>query len=191
MTGRASAEAPPDGVTRPDPFERQDPPVLALTLWPHRSLSRRGFVRVLILVAVGLALPVVPFIGSKIIFGLLPFVIGALLALYLALRRSYFDGRLTEVVRLWPDLITVERCEPRGTVRRWHANPFWVKTRLKDNARIEKYLTLEGNGREIELGAFLSPPERVALYRELCTAIGRLRTHVSREAPALGAAEKL
>ena len=49
------------------------------------------------------------------------------------------------------------RREPSGGVRRWHANPFWVRLRLLDGERVEKYLTLEGNGREIELGAFLSP----------------------------------
>lgn len=165
-------------TSRADPFLRQDPPDLALTLWPNRSLSRRGFARVLGLVAAGLALPLIPFIGTRVALGLLPFLLGALLALYLAIRRSYFDGRLTEELRLWPDLITVERREPRGTVRRWHANPFWVQPRLLENARIEKYLTLRGNGREIELGAFLSPPERVALYHELCTALGGIRTRL-------------
>ena len=60
--------------------------------------------------------------------------------------------------------------------RRWHANPFWV--RLKNSAttgRVEKYLTLQGNGREIELGAFLSPWERETLYAELGAALGQLR----------------
>ena len=163
-------------ASAPDPFGRSDPPVLALTLWPNRSLSRKGFKGVLILVGVGLALPVLPLMGSKVALGLLPFLLGALLALYLALRRSYFDGRLTEELRLWPDVMTVVRREPKGAVRRWHANPFWVQPRLLENARIEKYLTLKGNGREIELGAFLSPPEREALHAELCKALGSLRS---------------
>ena len=171
----AASEGIGAAATRADPFAREDPPFLALTLWPNRSLSRRGFAWVLGLVASGLALPIIPFLGSKVALGLLPFLLGALLALYLAIRRSYFDGRLTEELRLWPDLITVERREPRGTVRRWHANPFWVQPRLREDARIEKYLTLRGNGREIELGAFLSPPERVALYRDICAALGRIR----------------
>lgn len=164
-------------ATAPDPFGRNDPPVLALTLWPNRSLTRTGFKRVIGLVAVGLALPVVPLLGTKVGWGLLPFLVAALAALYLALRRSYFDGRLTEELRLWPDLMTVVRREPKGRVRRWDANPFWVQPRLMENARIEKYLTLKGNGREIELGAFLSPPEREALHAELCAALGALRAH--------------
>lgn len=166
----AGAQAP-----APDAFGRQDPPILALTLWPNRSLSRRGFVWVLGIVGVGLTLPLLPFIGQKVLLGLIPFSLGALLALWLALRRSYFDGRLIEELRLWPDLIAVERREPKGAVKRWSANPYWVRLSLSETAKIEKYLTLEGGGREIELGAFLSPEERVMLYRDLDAALGALR----------------
>ncbi|WP_299133098.1 DUF2244 domain-containing protein [uncultured Amaricoccus sp.] len=164
------AEAP-----APDPFQRCDPPLMALTLWPNRSLSRRGFAWVMGVVAVGLALPIVPLLGTRAGLGLVPFSTAALLALYVAIRRNYADGRLTEELRLWPDLITVERREPGGAARRWHANPFWVKLRLIEDARIEKYLTLEGNGREIELGAFLSPEERETLHRDLDHALAGLR----------------
>ncbi len=159
----------------PDPFARRDPPVLALTLWPHRSLSRAGTGWVLGLVCAGLAVPLAGLTGTAAAWGLLPFLLVVPLALYAALRRSYADGRLIEELRLWPDLITVERREPRGAVRRWHADPFWVRLRIFENGRIEKYLTLSGNGREIELGAFLSPPEREALHRDLDRALGALR----------------
>jgi uncharacterized membrane protein len=164
----------------PDPFARGDPPVLALTLWPHRSLSRRGWTVVLTLLAFGLAVPLVALVGTGAAWVMLPFLAGALVALFLAVRRSHLDARLVEELRLWPDLITVERREPDGTVRRWHANPFWVRPRLRD-AHIEKYLTLDGGGREIELGAFLSPGEREALHAELSAALAGLRAPEPRE----------
>ncbi|MBA3326558.1 MAG: DUF2244 domain-containing protein [Rhodobacteraceae bacterium] len=163
------------GAGARDPFGRADPPLLTLTLWPHRSLSPRGFAWVLALVAAGLALPLVALLGAAAGWGLLPFLVAALFGLYAAARRSYADAALTEELRLWPDLITVERREPRGAVRRWHADPAWVRVRLFEDKRIEKYLTLTGNGREIELGAFLSPCERVALHRDLGAALGPLR----------------
>jgi uncharacterized membrane protein len=157
-----------------DPFARRDPPVLAFTLLPHRSLSLRGAGVVLALLAAGLAMPLLALGGAAASWGMLPFLLAPLLALYAALRRSYSDGRLTEELRLWPDLITVERREPRGPVRRWHANPFWVRLRLLPEGRVEQYLTLTGNGREIELGAFLSPDERVRLHGELAAALGAI-----------------
>jgi uncharacterized membrane protein len=154
------------------PF-RHEPPLLSLTLWPNRSLTRRGFRGFLLLLAASLSIPLLPLLGTAAAWGLLPFLIAVLLAVYVALRRSYRDGQLVEELRLWPDLITVERREPRGNVQSWHADPHWVRLRLFEDGRIEKYLTLEGNGRQIELGAFLSPEERQSLYTELRRALSR------------------
>lgn len=156
-------------------FGRSDPPILALTLWPNRSLSRRGYVWVMGLVVGGAALLLTPFVGTSAVWMLPPFLAIAPASLWVALRRNYADGRLTEQLTLWPDLITVERREPRGAVHRWQADPHWVRVSLLDDAPIEKYLTLTGAGRVIELGAFLSPPEREDLYRDLRAALGRLR----------------
>jgi len=181
MPDEPDGDAGPGAVgPAPDPFQRSDPPLLHVTLWPHRSLPRRGIPWVLGLVAAGLAIPLVPLAGTKAAWALLPFGVAALLGIYFALKRRYADARLTEELRLWPDLVTVVRREPRGRVLRWHANPFWVEIKLHEDARIEKYLTLRGNGREIELGAFLSPDERTALYRDLGQAFGRIRTGAPR-----------
>jgi uncharacterized membrane protein len=40
---------------------------------------------------------------------------------------------------------------------------------------VPQYLTLSGNGREVEIGAFLSEEERLALYPELTAALARAR----------------
>ena len=158
-----------------DPYSRTDPPVLALTLWPNRSLTPRGSGWLIGIAAAGFAMPLFALAGTHAAWGMLPFMVVVLVALYSAIRRSWRDGRLTEELRIWPDLITVVRREPKGTVRRWHANPFWVRVRLHEDAHVEKYLTLEGAGREIELGAFLSPWERESLYAEIHATLGRLR----------------
>lgn len=168
----ATGEAAPRAA---DPFSRTDPPVLALTLWPNRPLSRAGGGWLIGIAAAGFAMPLFALAGTHAAWGMLPFIVGALVALYAAIRRNARDGRLTEELRIWPDLITVVRREPKGTVRRWHANPFWVRARLHDDARVEKYLTLAGAGREIELGAFLSPWERERLYAEIRATLSRLR----------------
>ncbi len=172
--GDKPASSPRRGGSEESPFDRADPPVLSLTLWPNRSLTPQGSAGFLSLFAVCLFIPLLPLLGTAAAWALLPFLAGMLLAVYAAIRRSFADGRLVEELRLWPDLITVERREPRGAVRRWHADPNWVRLRLLENARIEKYLTLEGNGREIELGAFLSPEEREQVHADLRAAFARL-----------------
>lgn len=179
-TGEAGAQAPASLASgRSDPvgalYARRDEPVFRIVLWPHRSLGAKGSGIVIALAATGLSLPLFGLLGSRAAWGMLPFLVAVLLALYWAFRRSHADARLSEELRLWPDLITVERHDPGGGVRRWHANPFWVEIRLRDDAPIEKYLTLRGNGREIEVGAFLAPWEREALYRDLLDAFARAR----------------
>ncbi|MEM1266473.1 MAG: DUF2244 domain-containing protein [Pseudomonadota bacterium] len=166
---QTEGDAPPS-----DPFVRRDAPIFSVTLWPHRSLSVTGFRWLLGVLALCLSIPLIPFLGTSVAWGLLPFLVGALLAVYWAVIRSYRDGRLTETLCLWPDLITVVRVEPGGSVRRWHANPYWVTTALRNDTPLESYLTLTGNGREIELGAFLSPGERRALHEEISTELARL-----------------
>lgn len=161
---------PASSAFEPGIFDRKDKPVYEVTLWPHRSLGAKGSGVVIAIAAIGLAIPLLGLIGTMAAWGMLPFMLVVLLALYWAFRRSHADARLTEELRLWPDLITVVRREPRGTILRWHANPFWVEIKIHENAAIEKYLTLRGNGREIEFGAFLAPWEREQLFDDLLKA---------------------
>lgn len=155
---------------------RDDLPLYRVTLWPHRSLRPAGKRAVLALAAVGLAVPLLPALGTPVFWGLLPFEAAALGLLWLGLRRSDRDGMLVEELSLWRDEIRVERREPSGRVLRWRADPYWVRLTLHaEGAKVEDYLTLIGGGREIELGAFLSPDERRNLKAEIERALAAAR----------------
>ncbi|MEO1549023.1 MAG: DUF2244 domain-containing protein [Pseudomonadota bacterium] len=168
----STASPDPSGGALPT---RQTPPRIDITLWPNRSLTQGGLRWVFAIVTVGLSIPLIPLLGTRAAFGLLPFLVSALIGLYWAISRNTHDGKLSERLLLWPDLVTVERVEPNGTRRIWHANPHWVTLHLKTTPRVESYLTLKGNGREIELGAFLSPEERVDLHKTLASAFADAR----------------
>jgi len=158
----------------PPAVSRSDQPIYQVTLWPNRSLPRRGFLIVMALAAAGMSLPLIATLRAPMVaLALIPHLLLALGLLWWFIRRSYRDGEMAEELRLWPDLIAVERRGPRGRVRRRNANPHWVKLKLDPEGRPENYLTLKGEGREIELGAFLSPEERVELAEELETALRR------------------
>ena len=103
-----------------------------------------GFQWVIVIVAIGLAIPLIPFLGTPFAWALLPYLLISLLALYFALMRSYRDGELHEELRLWRDLITLERFEPRGRVQRWHANPYWVTPQLYPPGQAGKLPDPEG-----------------------------------------------
>lgn len=157
-------------------FARADPPLYAVTIWPHRSMSRRGFGAVMALLAAGFAVPLLPLVALGGVAVLWPILLPALVAIVLTwalIERNYRDARVREELRIWSDAIAVERREARGEVHRWASNPYWVRTAVFDTPRRRKYLTLSGGGRTIELGAFLTPEERIALRDEIEEALRR------------------
>ncbi len=143
-----------------------------LHLWPYRSLPRRGMVWFLGLTAALLGLPALVLIGSPVLWGMLPFLLGAIWAIWAALNRSFRDGEIVEVLHLSPDTATLTRHGPRGRRQEWQANPHWVQVTLHaTGGPVPNYLTLRGAGREVELGAFLTEAERASLERELRRAL--------------------
>ena len=148
-----------------------------LTLWPHRSMTSGGFVLFIGATVGMLALPLLSMLGTPVVWWLLPFFAAAVAAVWAALRRSDRDRSQTETLRLRPDRIDLVRMDPNRPERRWTANPHWVTVTLHPGPRpVPSYLTLRGNGREVELGAFLTPDERVALHGELHAALAEVRS---------------
>ncbi|MGR3572587.1 DUF2244 domain-containing protein [Brevirhabdus sp.] len=149
--------------------------VYCVVLWPNRSLTRRGFAGFLAATSVMIALPLFSVLGTNVLWALLPFLMLAVAGVWYAIERNYDDGRLTETLSLSRDAITLVRHNPRGKVQEWSANPYWTKLRLHEKqGPVLNYLTLEGHGRTVELGAFLSPEERSALHEELSRQLARL-----------------
>ena len=152
------------------------PPDAELRLWPHRSLPPRGFAAFIGVTAALAALPLVTVLGTAVLWGLLPFVALTLAGVWWALRHSYRTGEVVEELRLWPDRIELVRHDPHRPARRWDANPHWVRAAIhEEGGPVPHYLTLTGAGRTVEIGAFLSEDERVALKPEIEAALARLR----------------
>lgn len=155
---------PPDG----------DPALFRAVLHPHRSLSPFG-VRLLIggvgVLSIGMGLmfilngawPVLGFLGLDV------------LLLWWALKASNQSGRMYETVELTRDTLTVERVEPRGQVRRWRFQPYWLQVRIDDPPRPDSRLTLATHGQSLTIGSFLTVEERVDFARALRRALDDLR----------------
>lgn len=150
-----------------------DRPVYRVELWPNQSLTRGGLAWVLGITAVMLCAPLIAVAGTMVFWGLLPFAALAFGALWFAIRRNGRNLSMSEVLEIWRDEVRVERREPDGRSLRWQAEPLRVRLTVYKDAKIDDYLTLSGAGREIELGAFLAPEERVALAEEIEAALGR------------------
>ena len=151
-------------------------PETHLHLWPHRSLPKTGFVWFIGLTSLMIALPLLAVIGSPVLWGLLPFLVLAVAGVWFALKRSYADGQNLEDLTLTATEMQLTRTGPRGRVQDWQANPYWVRLTLHPTkGPVPNYLTLKAQGREVEIGAFLSEEERLSLYADLARALARIK----------------
>ena len=108
--------------------------------------------------------------------GPLPFLLAAVAGIWWALNRSYKDGEILEDLTPHRDVDHPHPPRSAGLRQEWQANPHWVRVTLhKTKGPVPDYLTLQGNGREVELGAFLPPEDRVALEVDLRKRLAALR----------------
>lgn len=140
----------------------------SLTLWPHQSLPPKGFVLFIGATVVMLSLPLLALLGSVLLWALLPFLALAVGGVWFAIHRNRQSARILEILTLEGDLARLERTNPGGQHLTWECNRYWARATLHPTGgKVPNYVTLSGNGREVEIGAFLSEDERIALYGEL------------------------
>lgn len=147
-----------------------------LHLWPYRSLPRKGFVIFIGLTSTLIALPLFAVLGTLVFWGLLPFLVAAIWGIWHALSCSYRQAELIEVLTIAADRMVLHRREPGGKEQTWQTNPYWVRVQIyPTGGPVPDYLTLKGEGREVEIGAFLSEGERRRLVGELRAALVDLK----------------
>ncbi len=147
-------------------------PRFTATLLPHRSLSRKGFIALMLTIAAVSFLSGIVFVamGAWPVTGF--FGLDVLLC-YAAFRWSYRAGRLCEKIELSEQELRVTRLHPSGKAESWNFNPYWVRFEHRpfDNAADE--LSLTSHGRKLVFGAFLSDDEKASLAAALGAALAR------------------
>ena len=144
-----------------------------LTLWPHQSLTPRGFSWFIGITAAMLALPLLAVLGSPVAWVLMLFFAGALWAVWRAITVNQKHRTMHEALTLNSERVHLAHRPSRGPSLEWEANPYWVSVHMRSDGPVENYLTLRGAGREVEIGRFLTPEERVSLHDELKLAFAR------------------
>ena len=148
--------------------------VITIRLWPHRSLSLRGFRIVmgaltLAIFTLGLgffllgAWPVIGFLGAEI--GLVWFVF----------RLNYRAGQLVEEIIISPASVTITRTNWRGRQRKFVLNSAWIKAELIPKKAQRRKLFLRHHSDRFEIGEFLPPTEKPSLASALNDAFTRVR----------------
>jgi uncharacterized membrane protein len=149
-------------------------PVQELHLWPHESLPPRGMAAFVLATFVMILIPTFTLLGSPVLWGMLPFVLGAVWGIFIALQRNHRARQILEVLTLEPEIARLTRTDPDGKRHDWDCNRYWTEvSKYETEGPVPHYVTLRGKGREVEIGAFLSEEERIALYDDLSRALKR------------------
>lgn len=147
-----------------------------IDLWAHSSLPNKGFAGFILSTFVFITLPLYALLGTHLFWGLLPFLMIAVAAMWFALRKNYRDRSIVERLVLSPEEFNLVRQNPNGSHQTWDCNAFWARIHMHERGGpVPYYVTLTGNGREVELGSFLSEEERKELYSELASLFSQFR----------------
>ena len=147
-----------------------------LELWPHNSLSKNGFATFIIITFILTLFPLIALSGTILFWWLLPFMMLALWTIWVALRQSYKNNEIFERLSFDTEMLKLIQTTSSGKNKSWSCAGYWSRVNLyTSEGPIPFYVTLKGNGREVEIGAFLSEGERKSLYHELLKNLVRYR----------------
>jgi uncharacterized membrane protein len=143
-------------------------------LRPHRSLGPRGFLALMVFVALVSFAAGIAFvsIGAWPVFGFFGLDV---LALYVAFRMNYRSGRLYETVQLDEAELRVARVQPSGRSEAWSFPSYWARVAVVERRDGPGGVVLASHGRSVAVGAFLTPEERESFAAALGEALRKAR----------------
>ncbi|MBB3949940.1 putative membrane protein [Aureimonas jatrophae] len=137
-----------------------DRPLFEAMLTPYRSLGRRGFNTVMLLVGLTSLASGIVFVSNGA-WPIMGFFGLDVLLLWLAFRASYRSARAREEVRVSRTELAIRKISPAGQVREARYNPFWTRFHVDRHEEIGvTRMAVTGRGRTTEIGAFLNPVDR-------------------------------
>ncbi|MCB1448166.1 MAG: DUF2244 domain-containing protein [Rhizobiaceae bacterium] len=153
-------------------------PLFEAVITPHRSLSARGFLAVMSLIA-----------GVSFVSGLVFWMIGAwpivgffgldVALIWYAFRANYRAARVRETVSLTHDTLSIERTDTRGRRRRVQMNPYWARLEAERDEEFGMLgLSVVSHGTSERVGDWLSPHEREAFGKALAKALHDARNTI-------------
>ncbi len=149
-------------------------PTQQMRLWPYQSLPPHGFAAFIGVTFIMILIPLFAMLGTVLLWGLLPFVLMAVGGMYIALQKNHKSRQIEEILTLDGDTAHLVHTTPKGEIKEWDCNRYWAQVlKYEKDGPVPHYVTLRGHGREVEIGAFLSEDERIALYDDLMRNLHR------------------
>jgi uncharacterized membrane protein len=151
--------------------EAAEPKLFTALLTPHRSLSRNGFLALMLFVGSVSFIASIAFLmmGAWPVFGFLGLDV---LAIWWAFRVNYRRAGDTEEITVTATELRVRRVSHRGQVAEWVLNPLWVQL---DHVTHEEFgieqLFLVSRGRRVSIARFLGPDEKASFVKAFRAAL--------------------
>ncbi len=169
------ASEPPETVLSPGAADEADaqPVRFDAVLQPRTTLGPRSFLLFMAVFGTINFIAGVAFvlIGSWPVFGMAALDI---LLVYYAYRMNFYASRRYETIRLTDEFLTVLRVSPSGQRRRTRFQPYWLQIQMDDPPQPDSALVLRSHGRELEIGKFLTPAEKLDLAIALTAELKRV-----------------
>lgn len=166
------------------PDYAREPILLSALLTPHRSLSGRGFIAVIAVIAAVSFAAGAMFLrmGAWPVFGFFGLDVALI---YAAFRISYRRARAYEEIIVTPSELHIRKVSHRGDIAEWRFNPLWVRLEreVDDDFGVQR-LALMSQGRHLDIGNFLGPEEKLSFFNVLGAALGAARRGPDRSQPA-------
>jgi len=151
-----------------------DEPFFRALLTPHRSLGRKGFVTLMLVLLLVWGSTGIVFLsmGAWPVFGFFGLDV---LALYLAFRWNYRAARAREEVSVSRTRLDIRKVAPSGRSEAHSFNPFWTRFQVSRHDEIGiTRMEVSSRGDHVPIGSFLNPADResfaAAFGRALATA---------------------
>jgi len=149
--------------------------IFSATLRPYRSLSRNGFV-VLMLLFGGACFSMGFFYtlaGAWPVFGFLGLDVAVL---YLAFQVNYHSAKAYEEVIVRRDALIIRRISARGKVQEISFNPFWAKLHVsRDEEGVVTRISVTARGERSDVGKFLNPDDKTTFAKAFGAALAEAR----------------
>ena len=148
---------------------------LDITVLPYRSLSKKNFRNLMIIVSIIFFSIGVFFwsLGAWPVFGFLGLDV---LLLYLAFKINYKKGEIFENLKLFKSNLVITRVFPSGKAQKWSLEPYWIKVDLLNTSPNEYKLVLKSKEKVVLLGAFLNLNDKKKLMKRINDALLMYKT---------------
>ena len=154
-------------------------PILNIILYPHRSLSPKGFL-ILMLCIIFVSFSIGAFFMLKGAWPVFGFFGLDVLLVYIAFKVNYHNAKRYEKIRLWENSLIIKKKSDNGKSNTWKFNPYWVRLEMKKSQSRSSDLNLSSHGKTIYIGSFLSNQEKEEVANTLLLHLKKLRVSTTR-----------